>query len=241
MAWRQEYFFDPFERPALWWRCGPGAEEPRLLLSGDPAQAMPRRVWTVERRTSSDDGSRVWYETERDYLIRRNLLTDLERDKMEVATMGEEEASEGTEASAALVVGAARYAASVYCSDCNRDFGHGWAAWKAASSAWSGRSVRSGRRGPAHDYPLRTMREAADLHANCARMRSDMPPVIMYHCGNGIGARISLSRKQVSAWERVQDAAYTPMSSYDFLTHKENDILQAVCYEGFIRRSCAAV
>jgi DNA-directed RNA polymerase specialized sigma24 family protein len=35
-----------------------------------------------------------------------------------------------------------------------------------------------------------------------------------------------------SAWQQVQAAAYTPMSQYEFLTNKENDILQAVCYEG---------
>jgi len=35
-----------------------------------------------------------------------------------------------------------------------------------------------------------------------------------------------------SAWERVQAAAYTPMSQYDFLTNKENAILRSVCYEG---------
>jgi|WetSurMetagenome_2_1015567.scaffolds.fasta_scaffold103082_3 DNA-directed RNA polymerase specialized sigma24 family protein len=35
-----------------------------------------------------------------------------------------------------------------------------------------------------------------------------------------------------SAWERVQNAAYTPMTEYDFLTRKENELLQAIYYEG---------
>lgn len=49
-------FFDNFERPAIWWTCGPGKDEPRRLIAGDTP------------------GS------EKDYLLRHpELLTDSER------------------------------------------------------------------------------------------------------------------------------------------------------------------
>jgi hypothetical protein len=95
-------FFAAFERPALWWRCGPGADEPRRLLSGDPAQPMPEKG--LER------GMPRWfktmhhgcvYESERDYIVRRGLLTDLERDLLEVEKNGQKEIG-GAEAGAAV-------------------------------------------------------------------------------------------------------------------------------------------
>jgi hypothetical protein len=94
VPWHSDpFFFDLWERPALWWRCGPGAEEGRLLVSGDPSQAMPEKGLEFGRphvfRTMNHG---LVYETERDYLIRRNLLTDQEREQLEVETNAKKEA-----------------------------------------------------------------------------------------------------------------------------------------------------
>jgi hypothetical protein len=73
-------FFDLFERPELWWRCGPGAGEPRLLLSGDRSQAMPERGLSQGMpHCFKVMNHGCAYESERDYLIRLDLLTDIER------------------------------------------------------------------------------------------------------------------------------------------------------------------
>ncbi len=72
--------FDYFERPAIWWLAGPGSEEPRKLQSGDPAQirtdkgyshGLPRWFKTAEHGCT--------FESEKDYLIRRGLLTPAEK------------------------------------------------------------------------------------------------------------------------------------------------------------------
>jgi len=73
-------FFDFFERPALWWTCGPGADEPRRLVDGDPDQALPGRGLSRGKPScyrAMKHG--CVYESERDYLIRRNLLTAAEK------------------------------------------------------------------------------------------------------------------------------------------------------------------
>jgi hypothetical protein len=76
----KETFFDYFTRPALWWTCGEGVAEPRRLLSGDPSYAISERGYSF--------GLPIWfktmghpcvYETEKEYLIRRNLLTAAEK------------------------------------------------------------------------------------------------------------------------------------------------------------------
>jgi hypothetical protein len=106
VPWHQDpYFFDLFERPSLWWRCGPGADEPRRLLSGDPSQAMPEKGLSFGQPhvfRSMNHG--CIYETQRDYIVRRGLLTDLERELLEVekANGMQEETNGGTEASASL-------------------------------------------------------------------------------------------------------------------------------------------
>jgi hypothetical protein len=88
------YFFDAWTRPQLWWRCGPGAEEPRQLIAGDPAQAMPEKG--LDRgapHVFKTMNHGCVYETERDYIVRRNLLTDLEREALEVESNAEAKAS----------------------------------------------------------------------------------------------------------------------------------------------------
>jgi hypothetical protein len=105
VPWHSDpYFFAAFERPALWWTCGPGAEEPRRLLSGDPAQAMPEKG--LERgvpRWFKTMHHGCVYETQRAYILRRGLLTDLERELLEVEKQnGTEEENGGTEAGASV-------------------------------------------------------------------------------------------------------------------------------------------
>lgn len=71
---------------------------------------------------------------------------------------------------------------------------------------------------------------------NC---REICPAAERYSCKDFVSLRERYSpdpgffiNQTSSAWERIQENAYTPMNDFDFLKRIENDLLQAVYYEG---------
>jgi hypothetical protein len=81
-----------------------------------------------------------------------------------------------------------------------------------------------------------TLCERCKHRGSCTRL---CPTASRYVCKDYVSLRERYSPKidffenQTSTgWERVQDAAYTPLPEYGFLRQIENDLLQAVYYEG---------
>jgi hypothetical protein len=76
----QGVYFGFFERPAAWWDYE--APEPRRLLSGDPKGALPEKGLLKGKPRFFKDYQTyqtLIYETEKQYLIRLNLLNDVEK------------------------------------------------------------------------------------------------------------------------------------------------------------------
>jgi hypothetical protein len=73
-------YFKLFERPAAWWDYE--SPESRKLLSGDPSGAFPERGLFKGKPNSYKSlkaCNELIYESEKSYLIRLNLLNDIER------------------------------------------------------------------------------------------------------------------------------------------------------------------
>jgi len=78
-----DVYFPLFARPESWWRYE--APEPRRMLAGDPTAIIPEdglRKGVPRCFRSREEWAAMTFESERDYLIRNNLLTDLEKQEI---------------------------------------------------------------------------------------------------------------------------------------------------------------
>jgi len=84
-----DVYFALFARPEAWWRYE--SPEPRRMLAGDPAAIIPEDglIKGVPRSYRSREAwDQMVFETERDFLIRHDLLTDLEKKQLKAEKKG---------------------------------------------------------------------------------------------------------------------------------------------------------
>jgi len=75
-----DVYFELFKRPAAWWDFE--APEPRRMLTGDPTAIIPEdglRKGIPRCFRSREEWQQMVFESEKDFLIRHGLLTELEK------------------------------------------------------------------------------------------------------------------------------------------------------------------